>query len=167
MSGCSETKAVIHLAFRSLLKEQPFSKISVSDICQKCDINRKSFYYHYRDKYDMINSIFDCEFRSYYTRDNGNDSAKEALRSLCSYLYDNRVYYRKILTIEGQNSFSEYLTERICIYLKSCSFDKDDFYIRFVSDAIVCSIKEWLLSRSPMSCENFYKNLWFCLTKHS
>lgn len=29
---------------------------------RKCGMNRKSFYYHFCDKYDLVNWIFDTEF---------------------------------------------------------------------------------------------------------
>ena len=44
------------------INEQSFEKISVSDICERCGMNRKSFYYHFKDKYDLVNWIFDTEF---------------------------------------------------------------------------------------------------------
>ena len=44
------------------MEEKPFEKISVGDICERCDMNRKSFYYHFRDKYDLVNWIYDREF---------------------------------------------------------------------------------------------------------
>lgn len=43
---------------KKLMEKKPFSKISVGDICEDCGMNRKSFYYHFRDKYDLVNWIF-------------------------------------------------------------------------------------------------------------
>ena len=36
------------------MREKPFEKISVSDICETCGMNRKSFYYHFKDIYDLV-----------------------------------------------------------------------------------------------------------------
>ena len=44
------------------METKPFSQISVSDICGKCEMNRKSFYYHFKDKYDLVNWIYRTEF---------------------------------------------------------------------------------------------------------
>ena len=38
---------------KALMEERPFAKISVGDICERCGMNRKSFYYHFKDKYDL------------------------------------------------------------------------------------------------------------------
>lgn len=44
-------------AFYELLGTKGFSKISVSDIIKKANVNRSTFYRHYVDKYDILDSI--------------------------------------------------------------------------------------------------------------
>lgn len=61
MADSNITKRALASALKELMNEVPFKKISVADICEKCDMNRKSFYYHFRDKYDLVNWIFDTE----------------------------------------------------------------------------------------------------------
>jgi len=56
------TKKALSSALKELIQEKPFEKISVADICQKCNLNRQSFYYHFKDKYDLVNWVFDTEF---------------------------------------------------------------------------------------------------------
>ena len=58
MSDSNLTKNALAASMKKLMREKPFDKISVSDICIDCGINRKSFYYHFRDKYDLVNWIF-------------------------------------------------------------------------------------------------------------
>ena len=62
MADSNLTKRAFARAMKALMSEKPFEKISVGDICERCDMNRKSFYYHFRDKYDLVNWIFDTEF---------------------------------------------------------------------------------------------------------
>jgi len=56
------TKRALAASLKELLLEEPFDKISVAQICERCDMNRKSFYYHFKDKYDLVNWIYDTEF---------------------------------------------------------------------------------------------------------
>lgn len=56
------TKRALAAAMKELMEQMPFSKISVSDIAEQCGMNRKSFYYHFKDKYDLVNWIFDMEY---------------------------------------------------------------------------------------------------------
>ena len=59
MPYSNATKQAFADALRKLLEQKPFAKISVSHICEECGMNRKSFYYHFKDKYDLVNWIFD------------------------------------------------------------------------------------------------------------
>ena len=56
------TKKVLAYALKNLMETRPLNKITVGDICEACDMNRKSFYYHFQDKYDLVNWIFYTEF---------------------------------------------------------------------------------------------------------
>lgn len=52
-----KTERAIREAFFALLEEGEFEKITVKDITERALINRNTFYLHYRDKFDLINSI--------------------------------------------------------------------------------------------------------------
>lgn len=43
--------------FMRLIKQKDFSDITISDITQEAEINRSTFYYHFVDKYDLIDVI--------------------------------------------------------------------------------------------------------------
>lgn len=58
------TKKAIAYTFKDLLKEKFFNKITVNDIARKCDINRQTFYYHFKDIRDLIEWICIDEFGS-------------------------------------------------------------------------------------------------------
>ena len=62
MAGSHITKLALASAMQRLMTEQPFERISVSDICAACGMSRKSFYYHFRDKYELVNWIYYTEF---------------------------------------------------------------------------------------------------------
>lgn len=46
MADSNITKSALASALKELMETTPFAKITVSDICAKCNMNRKSFYYH-------------------------------------------------------------------------------------------------------------------------
>jgi len=51
------TRKSIRNAFILLLEEKSFTKISVNAITQKAEINRATFYLHYKDIHDLIDNI--------------------------------------------------------------------------------------------------------------
>ncbi len=48
------TKQMLIDALITLLEKKPFSKITVSELVNLCNINRKTFYYHFTDVYDLL-----------------------------------------------------------------------------------------------------------------
>lgn len=51
------TEQAIKQAFIKLLEKQPLTKISVKNIVEECGINRNSFYYHFQDIPQLVESI--------------------------------------------------------------------------------------------------------------
>ena len=51
-----KTKRAIASAFRQLLKEREFRDISINDVAALAEISRTTFYHHYSDKYDWLES---------------------------------------------------------------------------------------------------------------
>ena len=83
------TKKALANALKEVMVEKPFEKISVSDICNKCNRNRKSFYYHFKDKYDLVNWIFDMEFLEEASK-KSYDGVWDLLADACDFFYKNR-----------------------------------------------------------------------------
>ena len=156
MADSNITKRALANALRELMEEVPFDKIQVAHICERCDMNRKSFYYHFKDKYDLLNWIFDTEIISFIQNALARQEFEqrvEAVLDVCEYFYENRDFYRKALKIEGQNSFKEHFRECIMSILKvrlSCLLKEevDDFELNFFTDASVCTIERWLMDKN-------------------
>lgn len=51
------TKKVIRDAFLSLLREKNVKQITVTELCRLADINRATFYKHYRDAFDLLEQL--------------------------------------------------------------------------------------------------------------
>ena len=51
------TKRALEDSLKKLLLQKPLSKITISDIANDCGINRMTFYYHFKDIYDLIEWI--------------------------------------------------------------------------------------------------------------
>lgn len=168
MADSNITKRALAAALKELMETNPFSKISVSDICKACDMNRKSFYYHFKDKYDLVNWIYYTECVA-ALKEKGYHTGWELLEDLCVYFYENRSFYRKTLTVEGQNSFSDYFRDIVETIISSDMegiFGQDDgfaFYVDFYTDAFLCAIKRWLLDKDCMPSEEFVRLLKNCL----
>ena len=116
MADSNITKRALATSLKELMAEQLFDKINVAQICERCNMNRKSFYYHFKDKYDLVNWIFDTEFIELLKHENLSAGYAEHwafIEKPCRYFYQNHSFYRKALQIKGQNSFSDHFREYI------------------------------------------------------
>ncbi|WP_099467202.1 TetR/AcrR family transcriptional regulator [Konateibacter massiliensis] len=48
------TKRALETSLKNLLSIKPLDKITISDITDDCGINRMTFYYHFKDIYDLV-----------------------------------------------------------------------------------------------------------------
>jgi len=162
------TKKALATALKELMNEISFEKITISDICEKCNMNRKSFYYHFKDKYDLANWIFDTEFMAVVLKKNYKDSWTK-IEDICEYFYSNHCFYSKILNVTGQNSLQEHLRELMFPVLSEIftegSLDSRmrTFQIEFFSDALVMAFQRWLKERNPMQPEEFVEQCRICV----
>ncbi len=160
MPDSNITKKALAQAMKDLMVREPFAKISVGDICDACGMNRKSFYYHFRDKYDLVNWIFYTEFIQAVQ---GTDypTGWDFLSRMCAYFYQERDFYRCAMQIEGQNSFREYFGEIMTPFLTTLArdvspeLDDPQFYITFFVDAFLASLVRWLSEGTPMPPEEY------------
>lgn len=173
MADSNITKQALSKALKELMEDQSFEKISVSDICERCHMNRKSFYYHFRDKYDLANWIFDTEFVELIQKNeldivhipNSFEERWDSIRIFCEYFYENRTFYRKLLSVEGQNSFLAHFREFIhqLLRLRLVSmFGQDDLpqmVHDFLTDGILCAIERWLLEKQCVPVDEFLDNM--------
>lgn len=163
MADSNITKRVLATSLKKLMEEKPFEKISVGDICEKCDMNRKSFYYHFKDKYDLVNWIFDTEFIAVAHTKNYDD-IWDLLNAMSYFFYDNRNFYRKALCIKGQNSFSDHFKELILPVIsdriQSVSEEEiTSFQVTFIADAVVIAIQRWLVENRTIDPDEFVRQI--------
>jgi len=60
----SETKLLMAQTLKKLIKDRPFSKITVQDIVAECNINRNTFYYHFENNYDLLYFAYEQEIKN-------------------------------------------------------------------------------------------------------
>lgn len=52
-----KTEQALRNAFTQLLHEKDFSQITVKELCGRADINKSTFYLHYKDLYDLASRM--------------------------------------------------------------------------------------------------------------
>lgn len=56
-----KTKKALAASLKKYMGKKPLKKVTVSEIITDCDVNRKTFYYHFEDIYDLLKWMLELE----------------------------------------------------------------------------------------------------------
>ena len=108
MSDSLITKKAIAASIKELMKKRPLQKISVADIVEHCGINRQTFYYHFKDKYDLVDWIYYNEVVSAVTQHRSFEEWNNVVLDVLKTMKNEQYFYTNALSVTGQNAFQDY-----------------------------------------------------------
>lgn len=158
----NRTKQMYTDALYKLIVTKPFEKIQVKDICEYCQTPRQTFYYHFRDKYDLIAWIFHQDYDSVFN--STPRSYEQNLTDILEKMYLKRSFYKQVFTDHSQNSITRYIQDfdvemGITLVKKTLSIDvvSDEqlYLIKYHSYGTIQMTIEWLLNQHKMSATEF------------
>jgi AcrR family transcriptional regulator len=84
------TRQWLQQAFLSLMMERPFRDITVQQIADRATVNRATFYAHFEDKFDLLDSAMRDLFKQELAAQLGEDSAwsRKRLRALVAGIFE-------------------------------------------------------------------------------
>ena len=113
----SATKKVIAESLKRRMLRHDLTDITVTDLCTDAEINRRTFYRHFTDKYQLVTWIYENGFQKAIGDD--EPGLFDLFGRVCTYLYADRAFYARALTFTGQNSFRDFLCGRLHPYLQA------------------------------------------------
>ena len=168
MPDANITKNALASSMKKLMKEKHFEKISVIDICEGCGMNRKSFYYHFKDKYDLVNWIFYTDFIKTATQRSYTDGW-DLLTAVVELFSSDRSFYKAALEIKGQNSFRDYVYEAtvpiFSMFSEVILSDGASLDPHYFTDAFLVIMYRWLSAEREQTPEEFIDSLKRVLVK--
>jgi AcrR family transcriptional regulator len=159
------TNKLILEALLELTAQKGFSALTVSDITKYAGINRATFYRHYEDKYDLLNTYAQTVYQmledeSLRSNEVSDHQMYAGLIKIFDHIRTNARFYRGILGKNGDPAFTDkirqYIQKRIRRSLPvNLHWDKDamDFYVAYSSSASVGAVLWWLEHEFPYSSE--------------
>ncbi|MBS6472445.1 MAG: TetR family transcriptional regulator C-terminal domain-containing protein [[Eubacterium] siraeum] len=82
------TKKALEQSLKNLLLKKPLTKITINDITEDCGINRMTFYYHFKDIYDLVEwSCLEGVIDEQSTGITVRDEDKEFIARIYSYVF--------------------------------------------------------------------------------
>ncbi len=103
-----KTKRALAESLKKLMRAKPFSKITVTEIVNDCEVNRKTFYYHFEDIYALLRWIFEEEavniIRKFYLLNDYD----EAIEFIYEYISENKDLLRNAYDAFGSVELSSF-----------------------------------------------------------
>lgn len=153
MSESLITKKAISNSIKEIMKNKPLQKISVAEIVKKCGINRQTFYYHFKDKYDLVDWIYYNEVVSSIIQDKTFYQWSSVVLEVLKTMKREQYFYTNALSVTGQNAFQEYffavtkdlLSEFIDQLFENNKIEKEDknFIAEFYAHGLVGVVVQW------------------------
>ena len=149
----NHTKEVLAEALKTLMKTTPINRISVTDISGSCGLKRQTFYYHFDDKYQLVNWIFDQEILEEVSPFLTYEKWPKALEMVFTLVEKEKSFYINALH-DNYCSFQNHVFETqytITIELINALTGKDVsknddliFFAEFYTNAIVGTFIGWI-----------------------
>ncbi|MDR3192942.1 MAG: TetR/AcrR family transcriptional regulator [Treponema sp.] len=159
-----KTRAALKQAFINLLSKKDIKEISVRELTEQADVNRGTFYLHYRDVYDFFTHIEGevlAEFERFIqTYQNHPPLQLSLLLNLFQYIVENAQVFQAILKT-GETKFLDRLIE-ICRPPDTAEFERlyenwtpEHYHYNydFVAHGCVAMLRRWLKQGMPETPE--------------
>ncbi|WP_238900133.1 TetR/AcrR family transcriptional regulator [Clostridium sp. YIM B02500] len=154
----TKSRKLIQDSFLSLANKSPFENITVKDISERANVNRATFYAHFKDKYDLLDSFISDEFMTIVSSRISPDAKlnEKTLRDLIFIMCD---YHKTVGTsyIRLYKSANMLIDMRVQLKLqdivqnmlnntRNCSKNEEEkleLITVMMSSGIYCATKRW------------------------
>ena len=152
---CGNTKQRIADVLRQLMAEKPFEKITVRNLMDATNMQRQSFYYHFRDTRDVLMWICTRNFMM-PLRESDLGFADWIIFGM-RLLEEDRSFYRKAIRAVYLDFVTEFdeqvMIPRVCGVLYPGVKDLDDnraFTAEFIAQALTNRLVQFVRARTPL-----------------
>ena len=155
------TKQLFADKILQLAKHKPIKNIQIKELCDLCGVERTTFYYHFRDKYELVAWIFKQNYIEEASRaETIND--ERMIREMFHRLSMQKEFFLNALQDSSQNNLREYMLafyigieeKVLCEYYHTDSLNEELLYeVRNYSFGCMGQTIDWLLGKNNLSAE--------------
>lgn len=103
------TKKALAEALKNAMKSKKFSAITISEIVEACEVNRKTFYYHFQDIYGLLKWVIEQEAIEVVKNFDFIADTEKALRFIMDYVDKNDYIVNSVIDSMGYKELREFL----------------------------------------------------------
>ena len=158
-------KQILEESLKKLMLEKPLDKITIRDLTEDCGISRMTFYYHFKDIYDLIEWACLADATKALAGKKTYDTWSEGLVQIFEVVYENKPFilnaYRCISRDQIEN-FLFHLTSDLLMGVveeKAADTDISEEDRRFIADFYKYSFVGIMLDWIKQGMKDDYMNL--------
>ena len=146
------TRLLLKTALTELMREKPFSQITIKEICEQADLNRTTFYLHYADQSALLADVEDEVQRKtleYLRNIKPTDDAPSLIEAFLRYIQEHAGLFRILLCDTGSEDFRGRFIQNTLESLRlnipiSCPPEEEPYVLCFLMQGSVHMIMEWI-----------------------
>lgn len=149
------TRKVLQDSLMEIMKEKPIAKITIKEICEKADINRTTFYTHYKDQYDLLEQIenetltWAGERIGEILETTEKSEVIKILESIFEYFTENNNHIQVLMSEQGDIDFQKKVFTLIyeqceMSYPYAKNVATEELYFIFAINGSIGLIQHWL-----------------------
>ena len=161
-----KTKKAIRNSFLKLLTEKDIDKVTVKEIADGADVDRKTVYNYYMGVDEILEELenelaMDFEKTLIEFRFESVEAALSAFYAFSEFLQANMEMYTLLMKIDGRSRLMEkivaYLKEKVRSVLEHTSVEaaKIDLAVEYVTSGMFMAYRYWFNSDRKQSLEDF------------
>ena len=104
------TKRALEQSLKNLLLKKPLTKITIADIAEDCGINRMTFYYHFKDIYDLVEWSCMEDARQALEENRTYDTWQEGLLRIFAAVRENKPFIMNVYRCVHKEQVEKFLT---------------------------------------------------------
>lgn len=144
-----------------MMEHKTIDKITVRDICKACGTSTQNFYYHFKDKFDLLTWYYIQDIENVWYS-NPDRPGSENMHEAYEHIWKQRDFYRNGFEDNSDNSLVNHIIDfEITLYTdvlkrRNVEIDKKmEFVIRYHSCACAEMTRYWLLGENPVNPKKF------------
>lgn len=157
------TKKALAASLKKFMENRPLSKISIRDIIEDCGVNRKTFYYHFQDIYDLVKWMFEEEAIEVVKQYDLIIDYQDAIRFTLDYVEKNKHICNCTIDAMGRdelkrffkNDFLNLMAKIIDRLSEEMTVPEDfkTFLINFYTESLAALLIDWIEDKNRMEKE--------------
>ena len=155
-----KTKRTLAGSLKKLVEQKSLSRITISELCRDCGLNRKTFYYHFDDIQSLLKWMLEQEAENVIKKQDLLTDYQALLALVIDYVDDNNDILNRMYDTTKQNSITNFFFPELRKAVKDmiedlekktgCAVDEE--FREFLGSFYTTSLSSLLIDRLQETC---------------